>query len=455
MKKLIISLVVLGLIGAVWVWARQQRFTPPWAKPKTAEITRGDIRVPITAPGLINPNQTIEVKAQASGRCIEVPVKEGDFVNGGDLLVQLWEDDEKRTADRAQAELDSASARLQQARVAVKTAAANILSAESEVDRLKAEYSIVKFKYDKIMSSPELYSPEDRITIQAQLDSNLAQQKNAEARLENARNAREDSEAFIKAQEAVVRSAQKTLEEAQQRVQYTRVASQHDAMVTSVSVAPGTIVQSGTGGFSLGTPLMVLADISKKKVVARLDEADYGRVLAISPIEALPEVPGLREAAAADVDGMKRRVGEVTLTIDAFPDRTFKGRIERVEPQGRMMGGSATIQYSIHVEITDEDKHLAPLGAQAQVEFTVESASNSLRVPSEAVKTFEEKKGLWLEVPPPPGSNQKFGKKFVPCRFGITDGEYTQLIDSSDANNPLKEGVTIYTKPPTDEEKED
>jgi len=176
-------------------------------------------------------------------------------------------------------------------------------------------------------------------------------------------------------------------------------------------------------------------------------------VLKISPLDALPETPGLREAAAQGADDPEKRSGQVRLTVDAFPEEEFEGVIERVEPQGKLNQGSAIIQYDVHVAITDPKAHRLPLGAQAQVEFTVENASEALRVPAEAVKSYQGQRGVWIKVPPERGSNEQWGKRFVPCRFGITDGEYTQVIEAlGDAK--LDPGTTVYTKLPRDVEEE-
>ena len=54
MKKWLILLVVVVVIGGLWYWLRTSyRYVPEWDKPKFGEVTRGDIRVPITASGLI------------------------------------------------------------------------------------------------------------------------------------------------------------------------------------------------------------------------------------------------------------------------------------------------------------------------------------------------------------------------------------------------------------------
>ena len=88
---------------------------------------------------------------------------------------------------------------------------------------------------------------------------------------------------------------------------------------------------------------MDLADVSKLKVITRVDEADIGRVLQISPRwSALPEMPGLRAAAnRRSVEMLRERSpATVTLTVDAFPEDTNTlAASSAVEPQGKLNTG--------------------------------------------------------------------------------------------------------------------
>jgi multidrug efflux pump subunit AcrA (membrane-fusion protein) len=452
MKKWAILLFCVGLVVVGWYVARQQTFTPPWALPKYGEISRGDIRVPITASGLIHANQVIEVKPEASGEVTDVPVVEGRYVQKGDTLVVMDPDDEQRMLDRAMADYDRAVAMLTQATVAVDRAQNNIESAKTRLKELEASEDIAKYDLDKLElwekeGRRDMYNPQQLHDARARYRMTLAQIESARIAVRAAELAKQDSEAAVKSQEATVTSARKNLEDAEERLRETTVLAPQEAIVTQVFVKPGMLVQSGTQSLTGGTPLMTLADVSKKKVIARLQEADYGRVLDISPLDALPEMPKLREAAEQDAERIESRSGIVRITVDAFPDDYFEGQIGRVEPQGKLASGSSVIQFDVHVEIIDPMRHKLPLGAQAQVEFTVESAIDVLRVPAEAVKTLEDQRGVYVKVDPPAG--EAFGKEFVPCRFGITDGEYTEVLEVL-GTEELKAGMTVYTKLPQD-----
>ncbi len=455
-KWLIAIIVVLILVGG-WYVARNQRYTPPWDMPKTADVTHGDIRVPITAAGLIHANQVVDVKSKASGEVIGIPVVEGAFVKKGDILVVLKKDDEQRTLDQRRADLERAEALLTQAQVAYERADTAIANAEAQLQEAAANASISQFELEKVEAKlksgeKDIYSPQQVNNTRAQHTMNLSRQKQADIAVATANLAKRDAEANVKSQEATVRSTRKAVEDAEERLSETTIYAPQDAIVTGVLMRVGMLVQSAIQTFTGGTSLMTLADVSKKKVIAKLDEADYGRVLAISPVDALPDMPSLRASAAADAAAMEKRSGKVRITVDAFPNRSFEGTISRVEPQGRLAAGSSVIQFDVHVEITDADRQMLPLGAQAQVEFTVESAANVMRVPADAVKAFEEQRGVWVKVEPPAGAADRWGKRWVPCRLGISDGEFTEIIEPI-GGAALKDGDVVYTKlPPSDGE---
>lgn len=456
MKKWIILVLVIGVVGAAWWKARQMRFVPPWQQAKVVTITRGDIRVPITAMGLIQPAATIEIKSKASGEVIEVRVQPGDFVRANDILVVLERDDEERNRDRAKDDLTLAEAARDSAIIQIDDAEQAVEIAEANLERLVAQFPVVEKEWEIAETDRESgrYSELDFARRKAAYETNLAEQRGLKARLTQAKSGVEQAKLTVKQREAALGKARIMLKDAEKRLRETEIRATIDAMVTDVRVQRGEKVQSATTSFGVGTSLVVLADVSKLKVVALVDEADIGRIQAIAPLGSLPQMsPDARAERIASE--LKERSGKVTLMVDAFPDpeTKFEGVIERVEPQGRANPGAAVIQFRVHVEITDARREQLPLGAQAQVEFTVESAVNVLTVPSEAIKSFEDRHGVWRVVKAAPGERGR-GKKFIPCQLGLTDGERTEIIRALDGSE-LKEGMKVYTKLPPEETDED
>jgi len=455
MKRWVFVAIAVVVIGIGWYLARTYwRYTPAWNQPKLGKVTRGDIKVPVTAAGLIEPYQRIEIKPEASGEVIEVRVVEGDYVHKGDTLVVLKKDDEERNVIRAQAGVDRAKALLEQARIAVIKARANVQSTIAQIKELEANGVVTRDDLDseRRMIEREQTSQRALNLAQARHDVNQAKLDAGRAALIVAENNIQDAEQAVKIQEAALKEAQKMFEDSEERLRETTIMAPSDGVVTDVRVRVGNIVQSGIGTVTGGTTLLEISDISHYKVVTRVDESDYGRVLAIAPLDSLPNIEELRQAALTDAEQMEKRSGKVKLTVDAFPDDKFEGVITRVEPQGRLNQGSAIIQFDVHVEITDPNRYKLPLGTQAQVEFTVQSVSDALLVPAEAVKGFQEKRGVWIKSVE--AQTREARPKFIEARFGITDGSVTQVVDVL-GGAKLEAGQEVYTKlPPTREEEE-
>jgi len=119
--------------------------------------------------------------------------------------------------------------------------------------------------------------------------------------------------------------------------------------------------------------------------------------------------------------GMKADV-----TVDAFPDERFAGRIARVAPVLDPTTRTATIE----VEIANSQFRLKP-GMYAKVHFTVERHPNTLVVPTNSVVDLGGKRGVFKPTPGANGETAKFhaiepglsDDKFVEVASGLTEGE--------------------------------
>ena len=451
MKKWAALFVVIALVCAVWYVVRKQRVQFDFRRPKTAEIDRGDIHVPITAPGRIEPIQRFEVKSKAGGEVIAIKVKPGDYVIKDEVLVELDPDLEQRNRDRADSDLKIAKARLDDAKIKIRDAEQQVFVMQGALADLEARFPLFEVELKRVEDDrkKDLYSEMDYIQAKSNYDVNIAQQRSAKARVEQAKNAVSSAELAETQQAEAVNKIQKILDDAQERLDDTTIKAPLDGIVTEVPISIGAKIQSGINSMTGGTVLLRLADVSTLEVVARVDEADWGKIADISPVDALPDVPGNREKARRDAESLVKRSGKVVIEVDAFPDEKFDGLVVRVEPQGRAYSSATVIQFDVHVKITDERYRKLPLGAQAQVTFTVESKLDTLRVPVDAVKSNSGKSGVWIPIPPPPGERMR-GKKFVACDFNISDGEFAALEQVDLSEVVLEEGQEVYTRLPPD-----
>ena len=250
------------------------------------------------------------------------------------------------------ARLDNADllAAISQARANVSTAQASVLEAAADRDQLTSE---AKRMRDIRASNPNLLAPQD-------YESATSRAAQADARY-NAAAARKQSA------DAALRLAQATNDNTVIRAPFTGTVLRKDAEVGEV-VAP-----SVGGGLTRGA-VVTMADLATLEVEVDVNEAYIGRI----------------------TNGQMARI-----TLDAYPDTTFRGVARQVVPTADRQ--RATVQ--VKVSITDHDPRILPeMGAKVdflQPDAPKGSASatparTSVRVPEAAVKTDSGATIVWI-----------------------------------------------------------
>jgi HlyD family secretion protein len=117
----------------------------------------------------------------------------------------------------------------------------------------------------------------------------------------------------------------------------------------------GTIIASASNNVSGGTPLMTMADLSEMQVRALVDETDLGQI-----------APGL----------------DVAVSVEAYPDRIFSGRVLKIEPQA-IIDQNVTM-FPVIVRLDNREGLLRP-GMNADVQVQIARRENVLAIPNAAV----------------------------------------------------------------------
>jgi HlyD family secretion protein len=121
------------------------------------------------------------------------------------------------------------------------------------------------------------------------------------------------------------------------------------------TVEPGQLVASATANVSGGSTLFRIADLSRVQVRAKVDEVDIGRLH-----------PGQ----------------EARVTVEAYPDRGFRGEVGKIEPQA-VVEQNVTL-FPVIVLLDNREGLLRP-GMNAEVSIAVASRDQAVAVPSAAV----------------------------------------------------------------------
>lgn len=190
----------------------------------------------ITANGKIQPVTEVKISPDVSGEIVDLPVKEGDRVTRGDLLVKIKPDIYISGMERAEAALNSANARLVQA----------------EAQQLQAKLSFDRNK--------ELF---------AQKAISQSDYENAEAQYKVA-------QGDYQAAKYSVNSAAASLREARESLSKTTIYAPVSGTISKLNVEKGERVV-GTAQMA-GTELMRLANLSNMEVRVDVNENDIVRV---------------------------------------------------------------------------------------------------------------------------------------------------------------------------------
>lgn len=126
-SRLLITLIILGLLAAGWWWLNR----PKPVAVIFAEIDSGPVEASIanTRAGEVESCRRAKLATLLGGRIEELPVKEGDRVKKGQLLMKLWNDDIQAQQALAQSQINTA-------RQSISEACTLAAAAEREAQRL-------------------------------------------------------------------------------------------------------------------------------------------------------------------------------------------------------------------------------------------------------------------------------------------------------------------------------
>ena len=239
----------------------------------------------------------------------------------------------------------------------------------------------------------------------------------SERDLEVAETNYEAAKAALSAAQARKEQSRAHLNSTKVDLEYTTIYSPVDGIVISRNCDVGQTVVST---FQTPDLFLIAQDLTKMQVEAYVDEADIGKIQAGQ---------------------------EVLFTVDAFPERTFSGKVSQVRFAPKQEQNVVT--YATIIEVANPDLVLRP-GMTATVSIIANEKKDVWRVPNIALRFkadpadkylyhYDEEKekdsgdeeellnlqqSLWIIN----GSGQV---KRIPIKAGISDGRYTEVLNGS------------------------
>ncbi len=415
MKKKTLIYLLLGLlsVGALWVFAGKEPPKTPEKIPfKTAQVIQGNLVVKISATGVVEPNFQVEVKSKASGEVLKFKYEEGDRIKKGQLLLQLDKSDEIRSGDRSKADLASATAKLNKAKTALLSQETkyqtNLKSAQSQVQEAEAnlEESEDKLKRQEDLFQKKFASREALQGAQTAFKVNQENLVQARSSLQAAKDTIYDIEVKkheIDLARADVQRAKISLAEAKERLDETEIFAPISGVLIEKLVEQGQIISSGISNVSGGTTLANLADLSRLFIIADVDETDIGSI----------------------------QIGQqVKITADAYPGRTFPGKVQRISPKGQVEN-SITI-FKVKIEIKGKGKGILKPMMTANVDIISKELKSVLYLPREAIRVEKSKKYAAILVNNEPQE--------VPVTTGVRNPIHVQILSGLEADQTVLMG---------------
>lgn len=199
---------------------------------QTEKASKRTITQVVSATGKIQPEFKVVITPEVSGEIVALPVKEGDRVSKGALLLKIKQDTYLAQRERVAANLASARS--------------NLSIQKIQMNKIESDFNRVRELYGKGLSSD------------AEIEAIRAQYETTKAQVQSA--------------EASVQQAEASLREASEQLAKTTILSPMDGIVSQLNVKTGERIL-GTG-FTQGSNLMTVADLKKMEVVVEVDEND-------------------------------------------------------------------------------------------------------------------------------------------------------------------------------------
>ena len=356
----------------------------------TDAIQARDIVERVSASGKIQPEIEVKITAEVNGQIVELPVKEGDMVEKGDLLVQLNPDIYEAALLRAAASLNSARSNLASARAQVAQGEANQFASAKAFERAQS-----------LLTS--------KVISQAEFDQNEASYLTANANLTSAKES-------VRSAEFAILSGEASLQEARDNLSRTTLVAPQAGVVTALSKEVGESVQGN--GFTAGEVIMKVSDLSTMEVNVEVNESDIVRI------------------------HMK---DEAEIEVDAYLGETFSGQVTEIGNTALNAGMNGfsmdqVTNFSVKIRldrssylhlVEGDHNHETPFrpGMSATVDVLTARADQVLSAPIQAVASrasdvddegTETELGVFLLV--------EGEAKWTTVKTGIQDTKFVEIL---------------------------
>jgi len=369
MRKLLFTIILIfGMGGAGWFYvnSRDQIDSPEY---RFSKVEQGIIVSSVSSTGTLNAVVTVKVGSQISGQIKELRVDFNSKVQSEQIIARIDSENFEMRVRQAEAEMAVAETNVAIQRAAVERARSELQNAHAALDSFGAQQEKSRVymadaertlkRYQELYRR-DVVSENKTDEVKAVYNQAVAQHNSATAQKQAQASAVASRVAQLKMAQAQVQYAQAQVKQRKAALQNAKVDLKHTIIRSPVDgvVIERNIDLGQTVAASLQAPTLftIAQDLRKMQVDTSIDEADIGKI----------------------------QVGhKATFTVDAFPGKEFKGRINQIRKAPRTIQNVVT--YVVIVSADNEDLRLLP-GMTANVRIIIAEKSAALKVSNAALR---------------------------------------------------------------------
>jgi membrane fusion protein, multidrug efflux system len=296
--------------------------------------------------GSLAANQQTDVAPETSGKVAAVGVDIGSSVRKGQMLVRLEDADFKDRIQQAQAQVDQARATLRQneAKIGLRPGQKFVPEIVPEVAAAKAAWDLAEKnlrRHEKLVESGDV--------SRAAYDQQKSMRDQAAEQYQALIHQAQQNYAAVANSQAAVEAAQTNLSLAKRNLSYT-------------------VVSAPMAGYVSDRPADIGEYISPQQKVATIVSLNPLRVRIDVPEQSIPQI----------------HVGEsVSVSVAAYPDRSFSGHVARVSPSVTPASRTMTVE----ADVENPSAELKP-GQFATIRVLLPQSAAAVLVPQRALRTI-------------------------------------------------------------------
>lgn len=371
-------------------------------------VQKGNFKIEVNSSGELQAKESEDIKGPGSLRShgiwqikITDLVSEGTYVKEGDYVGQLDKSEVTTKINSAATEVEKITTEYEQARL------------DTAIEMMKLRDDLINLNYEieekRLISEQSSYEA-PAVQRQAEIDLEKAERKLSQS-ISNISLKRKQNAAKLHQVKLSLQQEQSKLDRLDELVLELKIIAPKDGMVVYKRTWDGKKITSGSQIGVWNPTVATLPDLSKMVTKTYVNEID--------------------------ISNLKKGLN-VSLTIDAFPDKSFTGSVVDVANVGEQLPNSDAKVFEVTVEVNEKDTLLRP-AMTTNNKILVEELTDVIFIPQESVFVTDSvsfvviKTGLGTEK-----QKVELGKtndNFVVILNGLTEGEELLMVKPEDVES--------------------